>query len=75
MSPVQLDDEAEEAWTLVVHRSREEPRQEETVLVHFLMGDAPHERLEAETVFRLTEGPRVVAEGKVSETFELSAAA
>ncbi|WP_420455158.1 hypothetical protein [Rubrivirga sp.] len=76
MSPAVIGgDEDAAPWTLVVHRSREEARAEETVLVHFLMDEAPHERLQPGVGFRLTEGPRVTGEGVVSEVFELSAAA
>ena len=77
MSPVVFADDPtpDEAWTLVVDRGKSEPGAAETVLVHFLMDDAPHEALSAGAAFRLVEGAHVVAEGEVSDVFELSVAA
>ena len=77
MSPVVFADDPapDDAWTLVVDRGRRGAEGTETVLVHFLMDDAPHERLAAGTAFRLVEGAHVVAEGEVSDVFELSVAA
>ena len=77
MSPVVMEgiDPTEAAWTLVVNRSEAAGGDDETVLVHFLMEDAPHDLLKTGTAFRLLEGARTVAEGIVSEVFELSAAA
>ncbi|MEM6287651.1 MAG: hypothetical protein AAF845_10885 [Bacteroidota bacterium] len=73
MAPVDLGEAG--MWTLVVNRSREAPQQEETVLIHFLMDDAPHNMLETGAVVRLQEGAQVVAEAEVSEVFELSVVA
>ena len=70
-----IDTASGQAWTLVVDRSRGAPGAKETVLVHFLMDDAPHEVLTAGTAFQLVEGSRIVAEGEVSDVFELSVAA
>ena len=77
MSPVVFanDTASGQAWTLVVDRGRSAPGAKETVLVHFLMDDAPHEVLTAGTAFQLVEGSRIVAEGEVSDVFELSVAA
>ena len=75
MAPVHMDGVRDGCWTLVVNRSREDAQAEETVLVHFLMEDAPHDLLREGAEFTLQEGARTVAEGEVSEAFELSAAA
>lgn len=77
MSPVIFadDPDPEEVWTLVVDRGASDAGTAETVLVHFLLDDAPHERLVAGTAFHLTEGATVVADGDVSDVFELSVAA
>lgn len=77
MSPVIFGDDPmpDEAWTLVVDRGGSEPGATETVLVHFLMDNAPHEALRVGRAFNLVEGARVVAEGEVSDVFELSLAA
>ena len=77
MSPVVFaaDPSPDALWTLVVDRGASGPGAEETVLVHFLVDEAPHKRLAAGTAFHLTEGAAVVADGEVSEVFELSVAA
>ncbi len=77
MSPVVFADDPtpDQAWTLVVDRAETDSGTAETVLVHFLMDDAPHERLATGTAFHLTEGAAVVADGEVSDVFDLSIAA
>jgi hypothetical protein len=72
MSPVSVGDEA---WTLVVNRGHEEAEAEETVLIHFLLADAPHDWLSAGTTFSLTEGAKTVASGQITQVFDLSMAA
>ena len=58
-----------------MNRSEAAGGDDETVLVHFLMEDAPQGLLETGSRFHLLEGARTVAEGVISEVFELSAAA
>ncbi|MEM1117930.1 MAG: hypothetical protein AAGJ11_15575 [Bacteroidota bacterium] len=73
MAPVDLGEAG--TWTLVIDRSGESPREEETVLIHFLMEDAPHPTLQPGVTFDVQEGTRTVAQAEVSEVFELSLAA
>ena len=60
---------------MVVDRSDPSPREAETALVHFLMPSAPHASLRPGLTFQLSEGPQVVAEGTVSEVYDLNPAA
>ena len=77
MGPAEIDGPGTSAglWTLVVERASTEPEADETVEVHFLMDDAPHDRLRAGAGFRLMEGARTVARGVVERVLERSAAA
>ena len=54
-------------WTLAVYRVNGKAHAEENVVVHFLMGDAPHERIATGARLHLYEGRQVVAELDVLE--------